>query len=168
MNEYGGRGGSERGNIEPRRGRQGLGGMLDWDPFRAFFPANWQGLGIEVSRREDGYEIEMPVPGFRPQDLDISYQDGVLTVSGRNERRSFTRSITVPEDIDEDSIQANVENGMLTIALRQHPKRQPKRITVSGTTEGAQQVGTSTSGSSTQTTTGTTGSTQQPATTPKE
>jgi HSP20 family protein len=140
MSEVGGGGGSERGNIELRRGRQGLAGMFDWDPFRAFFPGNWQGLGIDVHRREDGYEIEMPVPGFRPEHLDVSYQDGVLTVSGHNERRNFTRSLTVPEDIDDESIQANVENGMLTIVLRQQPKRQPKRITVTGGTVDTQQT----------------------------
>jgi HSP20 family protein len=135
MNDYGGRG-SERGSIEPRRGRQGLGGMLDWDPFRSLFQGNWQHmLGIDVNRRDDGFDVEIPVPGFRPEDLEINYQDGVLTVTGRNERRNFTRSLTVPEDIDEDNIQARVEHGMLILSLKQHPKRQPKRITVTaGTT----------------------------------
>lgn len=137
MNEFN-RGGSERGSIESRRGRQGLAGMFDWDPFRSLFPSNLQQMfGLDVHRKEDGYEIEMPVPGYRPEDLDISYQDGVLTISGHNERRNFTRSLTVPEDIDEDNIQAQVEHGMLILTLRQHPKRAPKRITVGSTTTGS-------------------------------
>jgi HSP20 family molecular chaperone IbpA len=136
MNDYGSQS-SERGSIEPRRGRQGLAGMFDWDPFRSLFQGGWQQmLGINVQRREDGFELEMPVPGFRPEDLDISYQDGVLTVTGRNEKRSFTRSLTVPEDIDDDSIQARVEHGMLLLTLKQHPKRQPKRISVTTGTTG--------------------------------
>jgi HSP20 family protein len=135
MNDYGGR--SERGSIEPRRARQGLAGMFDWDPFRGLFGGNWQQmLGMDVNRREDGYDVELPVPGFRPEDLEISYQDGVLTVTGRNERRNFTRSLTLPDDIDEDNIQARVEHGMLILTLKQHPKRQPKRITVTQTTTG--------------------------------
>ncbi len=160
MNESGNRGaGSERGSIEPRR-RQGISSLMDWDPFRGFFPGNWQQMfGIDVNRKDDSYEIEMPVPGFKPEDIGITYQDGVLTVTGRNERRSFTRMLTVPEDVDEDSIQANVENGILMISMRQHPKAQPKKIAV-GTSAGTSQT------SSTTTTGTTTGSTSGSSTSP--
>jgi HSP20 family protein len=131
MNEYGNRGGSERGDVEPRRLRQGVGSLLDWEPFRGFFPSNWQHMfGIDVNRKDGNYEIEMPVPGFRPDDIELTYQDGVLTVTGKNERRSFTRSLSVPDDVDEESIEANVEHGVLTITLRQHPKRQARKISI--------------------------------------
>jgi HSP20 family molecular chaperone IbpA len=137
MNEQG-RG--ERGSIEPRRGRQGLSNIFDYEPFRGFFPGNWHQLyGIDVNRHDDAYEIEMAVPGFRPEDIEITYQDGVITVNGRNERRTFTRSLTVPEDIDEEQIEANVEHGILTLTLRQHPKRQPRKISVG--TRGQAQAG---------------------------
>jgi HSP20 family protein len=159
MSDYGTRGGSERGSIETRRLRQGLGGMYDWDPFRGLFHGGAQQLfGLEVNRKEDGYEIEMPVPGFRPEDLEINYQDGVITIAARNERRSFTRSLTVPDDIDEDNIQAHVEHGMLLLELKEHPQRQAKRITVGTGRSGMQQVGTQSAGG--QTTTGSTQSTQ--------
>jgi HSP20 family molecular chaperone IbpA len=159
MNDYGGRSSSERGSIQRSQGRQGLAGMFDWDPFRGLFGGNWQHmLGIDVNRREDGFDVEMPVPGFRPEDLDISYQDGVLTVTGRNDRRNFTRSLSVPDDIDEDNIQARVENGMLILSLKQHPKRQPKRIAVSSGSQGMQQVGSQSSTG--QTTSGTTTDTE--------
>jgi HSP20 family molecular chaperone IbpA len=134
----------ERGNIEPRHGGQGLGSLFEWEPFHGFLPRNWQSMfGIEVNRREDGYDVEIPVPGFRPEDIDVTYQDGVLTVTGKTDRRTFTRSLSVPDDIDEESINANVEHGMLIVSMRQHPARQPKRInvgtgaskTVTGTTE---------------------------------
>jgi len=153
MNDSGNRGtGSERGSIEPRR-RQGISNLLDFDPFRGFFPGNWQQMfGIDVNRKGDSYEIEMPVPGFKPEDIDITYQDGVITVAGRNERRSFTRMLTVPEDVDEDSIQANVENGIMTITMRQHPKAQPKKISI-GTSAGTSQTSSSTSGTTTGTAT---------------
>lgn len=149
MNDYGSRG-SERGNIEAR-GRQGFGSLLDWDPFRGFFPGTWhQMFGVEVNRREDRYEVEMAVPGFRPEDLDVSVQEGVITVNGRNERRHFTRSIALPEDVDEEKVDANVEHGMLLLTLPMLPKRKPQHISV-GTGRGAQQAVTG------QTTTGTTG-----------
>jgi HSP20 family protein len=156
MNESG-KGSSERGSIEPRRsGMPGLGNLFDFDPFRVLFSGNWnQMLGMNVTRQENGYELEMPVPGFRPEDLDVNYQDGVITVSGRNDRRTLTRSFTVPDDIDEENIQATVEHGMLTITLRRTPQKQARKIAVSTGEQSAQQ---SSGGAQTaQTTTGTTG-----------
>lgn len=157
MNEYDENERGERGAIEPRMRRQGVSNMLDWEPFRSVFPGNWQQMfGIDVNRRDGMYEIEMPVPGFKPEEIEISYQDGIITVSGKNDRRTFTRSLTVPEDIDEDSISANVEHGVLTLSLKQHPKRQPRRIAIGGSrtttgTAGSQQ-GTTASAQTTQTT----------------
>lgn len=125
---------SERGTIQPRRGR-GLESLWDWEPFRSLMPGNLSNMyGIDVTRTEDGYDVEIPVPGYRPQDIDITYQDGVITASGRSERRSFTRSISVPEDIDEERIEANVEHGILMLHLKQLPERQPRRISIRGAT----------------------------------
>lgn len=125
---------SERGTIQPRRGR-GLESLWDWEPFRSLMPGNLGNIyGIEVTRTEDGYDVEIPVPGFRPDDIDITYQDGLITVSGRSERRSFTRSLSVPDDIDEDHIEAHVEHGILMLHLEQLPERQPRRISIRGAT----------------------------------
>lgn len=127
---------SERGTIQPRRGGRGLESLWDWEPFRNFIPGNLTNmLGIDVTRAEDGYEVEIPVPGYRPEDIDVTYQDGVITVSGRNERRTFTRSLSIPEDIDEERIEANVEHGILRLQLKQLPQRQPRRISIRGATE---------------------------------
>jgi len=129
---------SERGSISPRRGR-GLESLWDWEPFRSFLPGNLSNIssmyGVDVSRTEDGYDVEIPVPGFRPEDIDITYQDGTITVSGRNERRTFTRSLSIPEDVDEEQIEANVEHGVLVLHLRQLPQRQPRRISIRGGTD---------------------------------
>src|SRR5690348_8229225 len=106
---------SERGTIQPHRGR-GLESLWDWEPFRNFLPGNLTNMfGLEVARTENGYDVEIPVPGFRPEDIDITFQDGVITVSGRSERRTFSRSLSVPDDIDEEQIDADVEHGILTL-----------------------------------------------------
>ena len=126
---------TERGTISPRRGR-GLESLWDWEPFRSLMPGNLMNMyGIDVTRSESGYDVEIPVPGFRPEDVDITYQDGVVTVSGRSERRTFTRSLSLPDDVDEENIEAHVEHGVLTLHLKQLPQRQPRRITIRGTTE---------------------------------
>jgi HSP20 family protein len=54
----------------------------------------------------------------------------MLTVSAKSEKRQFTRTLAVPEDVDAERIEANVENGMLTLTLDLLPKAQPKKIEI--------------------------------------
>jgi HSP20 family protein len=99
-----------------------FGELWGFDPFRF--------SGIDVARTETGYSIEMPVAGFKPEQIDVTLEDGVLSVIGKNEKRSFSRSISVPEDVDEERIEAHVQDGMLTLTLTLLPKAQPKKIAV--------------------------------------
>ncbi|MBV8489105.1 MAG: Hsp20/alpha crystallin family protein [Candidatus Eremiobacteraeota bacterium] len=91
--------------------------------------ANWD-YGFEVTRTEHGYDVDIPVPGFNSSHVEVSFKDAILSVNGKNERRTFTRSFTVPEDVDPDKISATVTDGMLKISLERHPEAQPKRIVV--------------------------------------
>jgi len=104
-------------------------GELWGDPFRNLFSMG-QLSGMEVTRTESGYTVEIPVAGFRPDQIEASLEDGVLTVNGKSDKRSFTRSVIVPEDVDDENIEAKVQDGMLTLTLTLHPKAQPKRITI--------------------------------------
>jgi HSP20 family molecular chaperone IbpA len=116
------------------RERNGEGGLLtrpfsdlwNWDPFRV------QSFGVDIARTETGYTVEVPVPGFKPDQIEVTLEDGLLTVKGRSEKRNFSRTFTVPEDVDEERIEAQVEHGMLTLTLTLLPKAQPKRISVKG------------------------------------
>lgn len=117
-------------NLLTRERPNGTGALLGrpfadlwgFDPFRS--------TGIEIERTEAGYTIEMAVAGFKPDQIEITLEDGILTVSGKNEKRSFSRSFTVPEDVDEEKIGAHVEHGMLTLTLTLLPKAQPKKIAI--------------------------------------
>jgi HSP20 family protein len=104
-------------------------GELWSDPLRNLFSMG-QLSGMEVTRTETGYTVEIPVAGFRPDQIEATLEDGVLTVAGKSEKRSFTRSVIVPEDVDDENIEAKVQDGMLTLTLTLHPKAQPKRITI--------------------------------------
>lgn len=112
--------------------RPATGSLLNFDPFRAFFgsPAGGYGSGVDVQKTESGWTVEIPVPGFKPDQIDVTVEDRVLTVAGRNERRSFQRSILLPDDIDAEAIGAKVEYGMLSLSLALHPKAQPRKIAV--------------------------------------
>jgi len=102
--------------------------LFGFDPFQNL-RANW-GFEYDVTRSENGYEVEVPVPGFKSDQIEVTFKDGVLSVNAKSERRSFSRSFTVPEDVDQDHIGARVENGMLVLSLTRQPEAQPKRIHV--------------------------------------
>ncbi|GAC1591707.1 MAG: hypothetical protein NVS3B28_19760 [Candidatus Velthaea sp.] len=109
-----------------------LGDFLGLDPFRG--PAGPSGAGysygFEINKIENGYTVELPVPGFRPDEIELTLEDRGLTIAGKTERRRFTRALIVPDEIDVDAIDARVEHGMLTIGLAIHPKAQPRKIDV--------------------------------------
>lgn len=102
--------------------------LFGFDPF-APLRASWA-FDFDVTCTERGYEIDIPVAGYASHDIDVTYRDGVVTVMGKNDRRNFTRSLTVPEDVDPEKIGAHVQNGMLTLMLDRRPEAQPKKIEV--------------------------------------
>lgn len=104
---------------------------LGYDPFRRFFSTS--DPEINVLRTEHGFEVEIPVAGFKPDDIEITVKDDVLTITGKNDRRAFTRSLRLPEDINGDSADAAVEHGMLSLKLSRHPEAQPRKIEIKQT-----------------------------------
>ena len=107
-----------------------LSDLWGFDPFRNFFSNMSQFSGMDISRTDSGYVVEIPVPGYKPENLDITLDNDMLTVSGKTDKRSFTRSLALPEEIDADNIEAKVEHGLLTLKLNLVPKAPPKKITV--------------------------------------
>ena len=108
-----------------------LGETLAFDPFRSIFTGLGGSAGVDVTRTErGGYRVEIPVAGFTADQIEISLDERVLTVSGKNDRRDFTRSLVIPEEIDCDKIGAGVEHGLLTLTMTLHDKALPRKIAV--------------------------------------
>jgi HSP20 family protein len=103
---------------------------LGFDPFRDFLPTWQQAAGIDVQRTESGYTVELPVPGFKPEEINVTIEDRTLTVAGESERRKFTRALLLPDEIDTEKIDARVQHGLLTLTLNLNPKARPKKIQV--------------------------------------
>jgi HSP20 family protein len=118
-----------------------------------------------VDAREEEREIvlHMDLPGVRPDDVDISVENGLLTVRGqRHQQRkegqegryqfversygSFTRAFHLPPGVDESQISANFEHGELTIRVPKPQQPQPRRIHVGGAQTGGAQPGGQTGG----------------------
>lgn len=121
-------------------------------------------LGAEASQwspaldvlSEDGdILVRAELPGVKPEDVDTTLERGVLTISGQRqaeqerrgagyyvrERRhgSFRRSMQLPEGVDENSISARFENGVLEVRIAGAAAvQEPRRIQIesSGTVEG--------------------------------
>jgi HSP20 family protein len=127
--------------------------MLTWDPFRQMSPVSREAAPgfsaqFDVKETKDSYVFKADLPGIDEKDLEVTLAGNRLTVTGRreSERReendkyfavershgSFTRTFTLPEDIDAEHIGADLKNGVLTLVVPKKPEAQPKRITFKG------------------------------------
>ncbi|HKW18548.1 MAG TPA: Hsp20/alpha crystallin family protein [Terriglobales bacterium] len=101
---------------------------------------------VDVYEDEHNITLNIEVPGIEEKDIDVRVENNLLTVHGerkfekdqkeenfrRVERQygSFTRSFTLPNTVDADSIQANYEKGILKIQLAKKAEAKPKQIKV--------------------------------------
>ncbi len=95
--------------------------------------ADWFAPRSEASALQDCYEIDLELPGVKPEDIDIQLQDGQLTVKGEkrfsreekgrsfffSERQygAFQRSFRLPADADNDQIAASFCDGVLMLKV---------------------------------------------------
>ncbi len=117
------------------------------DPFfRSFFnnseSAQVNGFCVDIREKEDSYQIEAELPGLTEDQINLTVDEGMLTISadyqsenkqeegGRiyTERRSghMERSFNL-DNIDSENIQANYKNGILYVTL---PKEKPEEKVV--------------------------------------
>ena len=101
---------------------------------------------LDITERKDAYLVAVELPGVGIDDLDITFQDGLLTIQGerpdalraseekahRVERRygPFLRSITLPSHVMADAIEASAQDGVLQILVPKAAEVQAKRIQV--------------------------------------
>ena len=106
---------------------------------------------VDVREYSDRFQLLLDVPGVEPKDVEITLDNGVLTVSGdraeektagsnggeqpqqqRIERRlgRFYRRFILPDTADAEKVNASGRNGVLEIVIPKQPKAQPRRITV--------------------------------------
>jgi HSP20 family protein len=126
--------------------------MLHWDPLRQLLgggalqqvPSQLFTPHFEVKETPDAYVFKADLPGVQEKDLEITLSQGRLSVSGRrdmekreeNERfytversyGSFTRTFTLPSDIDEARVEAELRDGVLALRVPKSAEQQPKKI----------------------------------------
>jgi HSP20 family protein len=101
---------------------------------------------LDIAERKDAYLVAVELPGVKLDDLEITLEDGLLTIQGegqftsesseeqyhRVERRSgaFRRAITLPAHVMADEVEASMEDGVLRILVPKAEEAKPKRIQV--------------------------------------
>ncbi len=107
-----------------------------------------QGLALDVADRGDAYEVKASLPGVRPEDIHCAVQGDTLTIRGEakaeqerregnyllRERRSgvMQRTIALPAPIEADAVEADYQDGVLTLTVPKPEQAKPKRIAIGG------------------------------------
>lgn len=113
--------------------------LVPWESAELAFP-------LDVYETEESLVVKAPLPGVRPEDVDISITDDILTIKGeskseeevkredyhRRELRhgSFCRSVTLPTQVEHGKAEATFEQGILTVTLPKTAEAKPKTIKV--------------------------------------
>ena len=103
-------------------------------------------LPLDVKEEEDNIVVRASLPGVRPEDIQVTTENGVLTIKAESqaegettedgylirERRSgaFHRSIRLPDTVDADQADSSYEHGVLTISLPKQEAKKAKRLEV--------------------------------------
>ncbi|MDH3452277.1 MAG: Hsp20/alpha crystallin family protein [Gammaproteobacteria bacterium] len=101
---------------------------------------------VDIKEFEDKFVLEADVPGVNPKDVDITMEDGVLSLRGKREldnveerknfRRiersygTFYRRFSLPETVDGNNIKARAKDGVLSVEIPKLEKVQPRRIEI--------------------------------------
>src|SRR5215208_2274944 len=111
---------------------------------------------VDIRENENEIRLEIELPGLKPENVEIMAENGVLTIRGEksSERKegednryqvvertygTFVRTFQLPQGVDEDQINAEFENGVLSLKIPKAALPQPKRIQI-GATQQKQQA----------------------------
>jgi len=98
---------------------------------------------VNVKHDANGYSIEMSIPGYKKEDINISVKENKLVISSEANTTSdaeyrlrefsygsFKRSFNLPKDANQEDISASIENGILNLYIAKKPEATPKQIEI--------------------------------------
>ena len=103
---------------------------------------------VELTHKEDGYQLAIEVPGMDEKDVDIELVDGSLIISGEKHEAqeadapeylicersygAFRRRVKLPDDVNPDSLRAQMRHGVLWLDMTKdkHAKPQSRKIAI--------------------------------------
>ena len=120
------------------------------DPFSALAPSTsffegWE-PNIDIYEDKDKISVKAELPGMKKEDISVSLDGNTLTIAGERKHEEqhkegetyraerffgrFQRSITLPQQVDSNKIQANYKDGVLTVTLPKSEEAKSKQIEV--------------------------------------
>ncbi len=109
-------------------------------------------LPMDVTRTADELVVEAALPGIKPEDVEITVEDGTLSIRGEYReadqhgeaeslvqeirRGTVARAVTLPTGLEPDKATATFEHGVLTLRIPKAEATKPRQIRISPTTEG--------------------------------
>ena len=101
---------------------------------------------MDVRETDERFEVTVDLPGLEPSDVSVTFEDGVLTISGKREifsdrsdetfhriersYGSFARSLRLPRTADGEKIEASFDKGVLTVVVPKAEIAKPRTIEV--------------------------------------
>ena len=101
---------------------------------------------LDVRESEDRFEVRVDLPGLEPEDVNVTFEDGMLTISGKrqfeNENKgetwhrvergfgTFARSVRLPQTADPEKSDASFAKGVLSVIVPKSEQAKPKTIQV--------------------------------------
>jgi HSP20 family protein len=111
------------------------------------------GLPVDVTSGPDAISVEASLPGFKPDDVEVTVENGTLTIQAesRSETRegegeslvteirrgSVSRSIALPAGLEPDKASATFENGILKLRIPKAEAIKPRQIRITPVTDGS-------------------------------
>jgi HSP20 family protein len=101
-------------------------------------------LPVDIFESDDAYTLVTSVPGFKEDQVEVTFEDGILTIKAKAEEHktpgrwlrqerpygSFVRRLEVPAQVESSKISAHFDNGELTITVPKTAKPQPVKIKI--------------------------------------
>ena len=133
-------------NYLSRRNERNDGFMDVWnDPFEDFFRPFFYGgmqaadMRTDIKETENGYEMQVDLPGFDKNDINVTLKHGYLTVNAKKQNKeedkhnylrrersySCSRSYYVGDAVRDEDVKAKYENGILTLSVPKETKEIP-------------------------------------------
>lgn len=101
---------------------------------------------VDIEEDNDNITVKAEIPGMNKDDIKVSVQSNILTITGERKQESetknktfhrversygrFSRMITLPTDVDSDKVKANYKDGILSITLPKPETVKPKQVDV--------------------------------------
>ena len=104
---------------------------------------------VEITETDDKINVRAAVPGFKPEEIEVSVKDNILILSGESESfekredentvfsefrsNKFCRQLTLSSEVDEDKVKAKLKDGVLQLTLPKVPEKEAKQVLINAT-----------------------------------